>query len=212
MGCSQSCGHHCPDQAEKDGTTSDLEFMLVNKIKGRISQDLPSSNVIRDCSILLSLPLITSWELLMMFARPTPSTAGRFAFPRRRVTPRLATAANGREKTSQDEHHMMAGCCVPRHLSQRPTCAHLFCASSRPSSPLYLKVAENRVLTSKTAELRRQGLFIRSSPDFYKTDWVGNSSSSAVNVSNANAFAVLLSNPDTGAGFYITRQTDSTST
>ena len=73
-------------------------------------------------------------------------------------------------------------------------------------------IAENRVLTSKSMELRRQGLFIQSSPDFYKTDWVGNSSSSAVSISNPSAFAVFLSNPDTKAGFYITRQTDSTST
>ncbi|KAL5524694.1 hypothetical protein ACEPAF_9839 [Sanghuangporus sanghuang] len=73
-------------------------------------------------------------------------------------------------------------------------------------------IAENRVLTSKSMELRRQGLFIQSSPDFYKTDWIGNSSSTAVSLSNPDAFAVFLSNPDTGAGFYITRQNDSTST
>lgn len=73
-------------------------------------------------------------------------------------------------------------------------------------------IAENRMLTSKYAELRRQGLFIRSSEEFYKTDWIGNSSSTAVTVSNPAAFVVHLSNPDTGAGFYIARQNDATST
>ena len=68
------------------------------------------------------------------------------------------------------------------------------------------------MLTPKHEELKKQGLFLRSSPEFYKTDWVGNSSSSAVSVSNPAAFVVFLSNPDTGAGFYIARQTDSTST
>lgn len=68
------------------------------------------------------------------------------------------------------------------------------------------------MLTTKHAELKRQGLFIRSSPEFYKTNWVGNSSSTAVKVSNSNAFVVFLSNPDTNAGFYIARQTSSTST
>ena len=73
-------------------------------------------------------------------------------------------------------------------------------------------IAENRMLTAKHAELRRQGLFIRSSPEFYKTDWVGNSSSTAVTVSNSAAFVTFLSNPDTGAGFYVARQNDATST
>ena len=67
------------------------------------------------------------------------------------------------------------------------------------------------MINIKHAELKRQGLFLRSSPEFYKTDWIGNSTSNAVNVSNPNAFVVLLSNPDTGANFYISRQTDSTS-
>ena len=68
------------------------------------------------------------------------------------------------------------------------------------------------MLTAKHAELKRQGLFIRSSPEFYKTDWVGNSSSTAVTVSNSAAFVTFLSNPDTGAGFYVARQNDATST
>ncbi|KAI5120768.1 hypothetical protein M0805_004731 [Coniferiporia weirii] len=73
-------------------------------------------------------------------------------------------------------------------------------------------ISEGRLLTPKFTELKRQGLFIRSSPEFYKTDWIGNSSSAAVNVSNPDAFVVFLSNPDSGAGFYIARQNDSTST
>ncbi|KAL5501416.1 hypothetical protein ACEPAH_8676 [Sanghuangporus vaninii] len=73
-------------------------------------------------------------------------------------------------------------------------------------------IAENRALTSKVTELKLQSLFIRSSPDFYKTEWIGNSSSSAVSLSNSNAFAVFLRNPDTEAGFYIARKNDSTST
>lgn len=73
-------------------------------------------------------------------------------------------------------------------------------------------IMENRMLTPKFTELKRQGMFLRSSPEFYKTEWVGNSSSGAVNVSNPDAFVVLLSNPDSGSNFYIARQTDSTST
>lgn len=71
---------------------------------------------------------------------------------------------------------------------------------------------ENRELTPKYDELKLQGLFLRSSPQFYKTDWIGNSSTDAVAVSNPAAFVVKLQNPDTGSGFYIARQNDSTST
>ncbi|EIM81437.1 glycoside hydrolase family 35 protein [Stereum hirsutum FP-91666 SS1] len=73
-------------------------------------------------------------------------------------------------------------------------------------------IMENRELTPKFDELKLQGLFLRSSPEFYKTDWFGNSSTDAVTVSNPAAFVVKLQNPDTGSGFYIARQTDSTST
>lgn len=34
---------------------------------------------------------------------------------------------------------------------------------------------QTRELTPKFDELKRQGLFLRSSPDFRKTDWIGNS-------------------------------------
>jgi hypothetical protein len=74
-------------------------------------------------------------------------------------------------------------------------------------------ITETRQLTHKYAELKRQGLFLRSSPDFYKTEWVGNSSkaSGVVDVSNPDAFAVHLRNPDTRASFYVVRQTNSSS-
>ncbi|KAI0040947.1 glycoside hydrolase family 35 protein [Auriscalpium vulgare] len=72
-------------------------------------------------------------------------------------------------------------------------------------------IQENRDITTKFTELKSQGLFLRSSPDFYKTDWIGNSSTGVVQVSNSAAFVVQLKNPDTGASFWIARQTDSTS-
>ncbi|OJA15263.1 hypothetical protein AZE42_10788 [Rhizopogon vesiculosus] len=73
-------------------------------------------------------------------------------------------------------------------------------------------IAENRELSVKYPELKRQGLFLRSSPDFYKTDWVGTSTGGVVTVSNPAAFVTLLRNPDTLASFYIARQEHSTST
>ncbi|KAG1850871.1 glycoside hydrolase family 35 protein [Suillus subluteus] len=73
-------------------------------------------------------------------------------------------------------------------------------------------IAENRELTVKYPELKRQGLFLRSSPDFYKTDWVGNSTGGMVSVSNPAAFVTLLRNPDSAASFYIVRQENSTTT
>ncbi|KAI0313595.1 glycoside hydrolase family 35 protein [Amylostereum chailletii] len=74
-------------------------------------------------------------------------------------------------------------------------------------------IQESRELGGdKYTELKLQGLFLRTSPEFYKTDWVGNSSTSAVSVSNSAAFVVKLQNPDTNATFWIARQADSTST
>lgn len=73
-------------------------------------------------------------------------------------------------------------------------------------------IAENRELTVKYPELKRQGLFLRSSPDFYKTDWVGNSTGGMVSVSNPAAFVTLLRNPDSAASFYIARQSNSITT
>jgi hypothetical protein len=87
-------------------------------------------------------------------------------------------------------------------------CADVCTASYDYGSPL----TETRQLTTKYAELKRQGLFLQSSPDFYKTEWKGNSSSEAVSVSTNDVFAVHLQNPDTKTSFYIVRQTNSTST
>ncbi|CAE6444221.1 unnamed protein product [Rhizoctonia solani] len=76
-------------------------------------------------------------------------------------------------------------------------------------------ITETRRLTSKYAELKRQGLFLRSVPDFYATDVVGNSTDSdhhpIVNLDNPKVFGTLLRNEATGAEFYIVRHADSTS-
>lgn len=83
----------------------------------------------------------------------------------------------------------------------------------RPASYDYgSSIEENRALTAKFIELKLQGLFLRTSPELYKTDWIGNSTAGVVQVSNPDAFVVQLTNPDTNATFYIARQTDSTST
>ncbi|KAF8523825.1 glycoside hydrolase superfamily [Gautieria morchelliformis] len=73
-------------------------------------------------------------------------------------------------------------------------------------------IRENRALSDKFDELKRQGLFLRSSPEFRKTDWIGDSSTGGVSVNGSGAFVTFLRNPDSGAGFYIARQNDSTST
>ncbi|KAG6863845.1 hypothetical protein C0991_002703 [Blastosporella zonata] len=70
-------------------------------------------------------------------------------------------------------------------------------------------LSESRKLTSKYDEIKRRGIFLRSSLVFYKTDWIADSS--AVSTSPA-AFVSLLRNLDSKAGFYVVRQTDSTST
>ncbi|KAL0566470.1 hypothetical protein V5O48_015544 [Marasmius crinis-equi] len=79
-------------------------------------------------------------------------------------------------------------------------------------------ISEPRTLGTKYTELKLQGLFLRSSPEFYKTDVVANSTESDLPgsitpVGNTSlGFATLLRNPDSGAGFWIVRQNDSTST
>ncbi|KAM5541258.1 hypothetical protein V8D89_005187 [Ganoderma adspersum] len=75
-------------------------------------------------------------------------------------------------------------------------------------------IRENRALTDKFDEVKRQGLFIRSSPQFLKTDWMGNSSVgiAGVALNGSAAFVTSLRNPDSGTWFHVTRQTDSTST
>jgi hypothetical protein len=78
-------------------------------------------------------------------------------------------------------------------------------------NPNAMQIQENRLLTTKFDELKRQSLFLRSSPDFYKTEWIGDSST-GVNVSiNAAIFITLLQNPDSHASYYHARQNDATS-
>ncbi|KAJ4481275.1 glycoside hydrolase family 35 protein, partial [Lentinula aciculospora] len=77
-------------------------------------------------------------------------------------------------------------------------------------------ISESRALTLKHSEIKLQGIFLRSSPEFYKTDRVGNSSiglPGGSGVSEPSAVAVtFLQNPNSGTGFWIVRQNDSTST
>ncbi|KAF7311208.1 BetaGal-dom2 domain-containing protein [Mycena kentingensis (nom. inval.)] len=74
-------------------------------------------------------------------------------------------------------------------------------------------ISESRALTPKYDELKLQGMFIRSSPEFTKTDWVTDSRTGLEDaVDNPEAFVTLLRNPDSGAGFWIVRQKNSTST
>ncbi|KAF9451821.1 glycoside hydrolase family 35 protein [Macrolepiota fuliginosa MF-IS2] len=73
-------------------------------------------------------------------------------------------------------------------------------------------ITESRELTTKFDELKRQALFLRSSREFYQTDWVADSSTGLSISTNAAAFITLLRNPSTGAQFYVARQKDSTST
>ncbi|KAF9046172.1 glycoside hydrolase family 35 protein [Panaeolus papilionaceus] len=73
-------------------------------------------------------------------------------------------------------------------------------------------ITEGRELSTKYNELRRQGLFIRSSPEFYKTDWIADSSTGLAVSTNSSAFITQLRNPDTEANFYIARQATSSST
>ena len=53
---------------------------------------------------------------------------------------------------------------------------------------------------------------MRSSVNFTKTEWIGNNTNGVVDVSNPDALVVELRNPDTGSGFYIARQLNSSST
>jgi hypothetical protein len=86
------------------------------------------------------------------------------------------------------------------------------CSQNFPASYDYgAAISESRELTDKYAELKRQGFFLRSSPEFYKTDWIGNSSTGVVTTTNPAAFVTLLRNPDSKASFYIVRPKDSTS-
>lgn len=73
-------------------------------------------------------------------------------------------------------------------------------------------ITESRELTLKYDELKRQSLFLRSSPSFYKTDWIADSSIGFNISTTSSVYVTLLQNPDDGASFYIVRHNDSTST
>ncbi|KZV66862.1 glycoside hydrolase family 35 protein [Peniophora sp. CONT] len=73
-------------------------------------------------------------------------------------------------------------------------------------------ISEPRTLTSKYDELKAQGLFLRSSVNFTKTEWIGNSTNGVVDVTNPDVLVVELRNPESGSGFYIARQLNSSST
>ena len=75
-------------------------------------------------------------------------------------------------------------------------------------------IRETRQLSDKYDELKRQNMFIRSSPEFRKTDWIGDTNSGipGVILQGSEAFATYLRNPDSGTGFIITRQANSSST
>ncbi|KAI0350174.1 hypothetical protein OH77DRAFT_1593752 [Trametes cingulata] len=80
-------------------------------------------------------------------------------------------------------------------------------------------IKETRLLWEKYDEMKRQGLFIRSSPSFHKTDWIGDTNQThngipEVSISGQdaeNAFGTYLRNPDTGTRFVIVRQLNGTS-
>ncbi|TRM65792.1 glycoside hydrolase family 35 protein [Schizophyllum amplum] len=73
-------------------------------------------------------------------------------------------------------------------------------------------IAENRMLTAKYDELKRQAMFLRSTPDFYKTDWIADSSTGLDVAFDAAIYTTLLENPDSQARYYIVRHNDSTTT
>ena len=75
-------------------------------------------------------------------------------------------------------------------------------------------IRETRALTDKFDEVKREAMFIRSSPQFLKTDWVGNSSLGipGVTVNGSGAFVTSLLNRDSGTWFHVARQESSTST
>ena len=75
-------------------------------------------------------------------------------------------------------------------------------------------IKETRVLWAKHDEMKRQALFLRSSPQFRKTDWVGDTQAGpaaipGVTITGNETFATYLRNPDSGTGFLIARHTNS---
>jgi hypothetical protein len=70
-------------------------------------------------------------------------------------------------------------------------------------------ITESRELTDKYTELKRQSLFLRSVRDFVNTEIFEDDANPGL---DPDAFLVQLRNPETGARFYIVRQTNSSST
>jgi hypothetical protein len=68
------------------------------------------------------------------------------------------------------------------------------------------------MLSTKFHELKSQGIFIRSTLDFAKTNWVTDSSLDAGITSDKRAFVTVLENPDSRSRYYIIRQAISSST
>ncbi|KAG8942338.1 hypothetical protein FRC04_003790 [Tulasnella sp. 424] len=73
-------------------------------------------------------------------------------------------------------------------------------------------ISENRdIRAEKYGEIKRQGLFLRSIPDFYKTDIMPSTSWEIELTSGGTPIAAtFLQNPDNGSGFFISRHDDST--
>ncbi|TFK90371.1 glycoside hydrolase family 35 protein [Polyporus arcularius HHB13444] len=77
-------------------------------------------------------------------------------------------------------------------------------------------IKETRLLWEKYDEMKRQAFFIRSSPQFRKTDWIGDNNATGtgipgVTVNGTGTFATFLRNSDSGTGFLIARQLNSSS-
>ena len=71
-------------------------------------------------------------------------------------------------------------------------------------------IRETRFMWEKYDEMKRQALFLRSSPQFYKTDWIGDTNSGipGVTVNGSGAFVTYLKNPNSATGFVFVRQID----
>ena len=64
----------------------------------------------------------------------------------------------------------------------------------------------SRELTTKYDEFKRQAMFIRSSPEIYKTDWIAGTSTGLWASTNSAALITLFKNPTTNTTvFYIAR-------
>ncbi|KAI0359054.1 hypothetical protein OH77DRAFT_1518305 [Trametes cingulata] len=81
-------------------------------------------------------------------------------------------------------------------------------------------IKETRFLWEKYDEMKRQAIFIRSSPSLRKTDWIGDTDKAHGGIRELTilgedahkAFGTYLKNPDTGTGFVVVRQLNGSST